>query len=87
VRRSACSRRGRTKDRDIKALPIEDHGDTDAIFVDDSSSVSATEQLQRLEPEERGNVSNKAKRSTRPGVRPMITTNLLAANIEYQTCE
>jgi hypothetical protein len=23
------------KSRDIKALPIEDHGDTDAIFVDD----------------------------------------------------
>jgi hypothetical protein len=47
-----------------------------------SSSVLATEQLQRLEPEERGNALNKAKRSALPGTRPMITTNLIAANIE-----
>jgi hypothetical protein len=49
---------------------------------DVSSSVLATEQLQRLEPEERGNALNKAKRSALPGDRPMITTNLIAADIE-----
>jgi len=27
------------KSRDIKALPIEDHGDTDAIFVDDVAAM------------------------------------------------
>ena len=49
---------------------------------DVSSSVLATEQLQRLEPEERANALNKAKRSALPGARPMITTNLIAADIE-----
>jgi hypothetical protein len=81
-----CGRRGRTKDRDIKALPIE----IMATLIPSCRRLKlglCTEHLRRLEPEERGNVSNKAKRSTRLGVRPMITTNLLAANIEYQTCE
>jgi hypothetical protein len=50
---------------------------------DVSSSVLATEQLQRLEPEKRGGVLNKAKRSAQPGARPMITTYLLAADIEF----
>ena len=27
------------KSRDIKALPVEDHGDTDAIFVDDVAAM------------------------------------------------
>ena len=27
------------KSRDIKALPIEDHGDTDAIFIDDVAAM------------------------------------------------
>ncbi len=49
---------------------------------DVSSSVLATEQLQRLEPDERVDALNKAKRSAPPGARPMITTNLLAAHIE-----
>jgi hypothetical protein len=85
--RVCCRGRGRTKDRDIKALPIEKHGDTDAIL-----SMTQARSLQQnicrdLNRRNRGNVPNKAKRSTRPGVRPMITTNLLAANIEYQTSE
>jgi hypothetical protein len=45
---------------------------------DVSSSVIATGQWQRLEPEERGDALNKAKRSALPGVRPMITSYLLA---------
>jgi uncharacterized Zn finger protein (UPF0148 family) len=49
---------------------------------DVSSSVLAAEQLQRLEPEERGDALNKAKHWARPGTRPMITTYLLAAYIE-----
>jgi hypothetical protein len=49
---------------------------------DVASSVIATEQLQRLEPEQRGNALNKAKRLAQPGARPMITTNLIAADIE-----
>jgi hypothetical protein len=48
---------------------------------DVASSVLATEQLQRLEPDERIEVLNKAKRSAQPGVRPMITTYLLAVEI------
>ncbi len=47
-----------------------------------SSSVLATEQLQRLEPEKRGDVLDKAKRCAQQGARPTITTYLLAANIE-----
>ena len=49
---------------------------------DVSSSVLATEQLQRLEPEARGEALSKAKRCALPGARPTITTNLLAADIE-----
>jgi hypothetical protein len=45
---------------------------------DVSSSVIATGQWQRLEPEERRNALNMAKRSARPGARPMIRTYLLA---------
>ena len=49
---------------------------------DVASSVLATKQLQRLEPEQRGNALTKAKRLAQPGARPMITTNLIAADIE-----
>jgi hypothetical protein len=49
---------------------------------DVASSVLATEQLQRLEPEERSDVLNKAKRCAQPGARPVITTYLLATDIE-----
>jgi hypothetical protein len=49
---------------------------------DIATSVLATEQLQRLEPNKRGDALIKAKRSAQPGDRPMITTNLLAAEIE-----
>jgi hypothetical protein len=49
---------------------------------DVSSSVIATEQLQRLEPKERCNALNEAKRSAQPGTRPVITTNLLATSLE-----
>jgi len=45
---------------------------------DVSRSVIATGQWQRLEPEERGDLLNKAKRSALPGARPMITPYLLA---------
>ena len=45
---------------------------------DVSSSIIATGQWQRLEPEERGDTLNKAKRSALPGARPMITPYLLA---------
>jgi hypothetical protein len=34
-----CRRRGTVKNRNIKALPIEDHGDTDAIFIDDVAAI------------------------------------------------
>jgi hypothetical protein len=47
-----------------------------------AGSVIATEQLQRLEPDERDDVLNRAKRVAQPSARPMITTNLLAADIE-----
>jgi hypothetical protein len=49
---------------------------------DIATSVLATEQLQRLEPTKRGDALNKARRSAQPGERPMITTNLLAGEIE-----
>ena len=49
---------------------------------DVASSVVATEQLRRLEPDERIDVLNKAKRCAQPGARPMITTYLLASHIE-----
>ncbi len=49
---------------------------------DISSSVLTTEQWQRLEPEERCDLLDEAKRSAQPGARPMITINLIAADIE-----
>jgi hypothetical protein len=45
---------------------------------DVASSVLATGQLQKLTPEERGNLLEQAERSARPGARPMITPYLLA---------
>jgi predicted RNA-binding Zn-ribbon protein involved in translation (DUF1610 family) len=44
---------------------------------DIARSVLAAEQLQRLEPQERRDALDKAKRSAEPGTRPMITTYLL----------
>jgi len=49
---------------------------------DISSSVLATEQLQRLEPEQRAEALNKAKRCAQPGARPIVTTYLLTADSE-----
>ena len=49
---------------------------------DVASSVLATEQLRRLEPDERSDVLSKAKRAAQSGARPMITTHLLAADLE-----
>jgi hypothetical protein len=46
---------------------------------DISSSVLATEDWQRLYPDERCNVLDDAKRLGQPGVRPTITNDLLAA--------
>ena len=43
-----------------------------------SSETLATEQWQRLEPEQRRNALDQAKHSAQPGARPMITTYLLA---------
>jgi hypothetical protein len=45
---------------------------------DVSSSVITTGQWQRLEPEERHDALDQAKRSAPPGTCPMITTYLLA---------
>ena len=45
---------------------------------DVASSVMATGQLQRLEPDQRGDVLDKARRSAEPGARPVITPYLLA---------
>jgi hypothetical protein len=45
---------------------------------DIASAVLATGQLRKLEPEQRGDVLDKAKRSAQPGARPMITPFLLA---------
>src|SRR5713226_3297984 len=47
-----------------------------------SSSVLAAEDWQRLDPDERCDVLNDAKRSGQPGVRPTITNDLLAAYME-----
>jgi hypothetical protein len=44
---------------------------------DVSSSVLATGQLQKLEPERRRGVLDHAKRAAQPGARPEITTYLL----------
>jgi hypothetical protein len=46
-----------------------------------ASSVIATDQLQRLEADECIDILNKAKRSAQPGVRPTITSYLLAVEI------
>src|SRR5258708_15323280 len=45
---------------------------------DVASAVLATGQLQKLEPEKRGDVLDKARRSAEPGARPVITPYLLA---------
>ena len=44
---------------------------------DVESTVVATGQLQRLEPEQRRDVLDQAKRSAQPGARPLIRTLLL----------
>jgi hypothetical protein len=49
---------------------------------DVSSSVLAAEDWQRLDPDERCDVLNDAKRSGQPGVRPTITSDLIAAYME-----
>jgi hypothetical protein len=49
---------------------------------DFSNSVLAAEDWQRLGPDERCDVLDKAKLSAQPGVRPIVTSNLLAADIE-----
>jgi hypothetical protein len=41
-------------------------------------AVMATGQLQKLEPDQRGYVLDKARRSAQPGARPVITPYLLA---------
>src|SRR5258706_5321397 len=45
---------------------------------DVASSVMATGQLQKLEPDQRGDVLDKARRSAQPCARPVITPYLLA---------
>jgi ribosome-binding protein aMBF1 (putative translation factor) len=45
---------------------------------DVSSSTIATGQMETLEPVQRREALDQAKRSARPGARPMITTYLLA---------
>jgi hypothetical protein len=45
---------------------------------DISGSVLDTEQLQRLEPGERRDALDTARRSVQPGTRPVITMHLLA---------
>ena len=45
---------------------------------DVASSVVATGQLQKLEPDQRGDVLDKARRSAQPGARAVITPYLLA---------
>jgi hypothetical protein len=45
---------------------------------DVASSVIATGQLRKLEPDQRGDVLDRARRSAQPGVRPVITPYLLA---------
>jgi predicted amidophosphoribosyltransferase len=47
-----------------------------------SSAVLAAEDWQRLDPDERCDVLDNAKRSGQPDVRPMITNDLLAAYME-----
>jgi hypothetical protein len=49
---------------------------------DVSSSVLAEEDWQRLDPDERCDVLDDAKRSGQPDVRPTITNDLLAAHME-----
>jgi hypothetical protein len=45
---------------------------------DVSSSAIATGQMEKLEPEQRRDALDEAKRSAQPGARPMIATYLLA---------
>jgi len=49
---------------------------------DVSSSVLAAEDWQRLDPDDRCDVLDDAKRSGEPGVRPTITNDLLAAYMQ-----
>jgi hypothetical protein len=49
---------------------------------DVSSSVLAAEDWQRLDPDERCDALDDAKRTAQPGARPMITTHLLAVHLE-----
>jgi hypothetical protein len=49
---------------------------------DISNSVLAAEDWQRLDPDERFDVLGKAQLSAQPGLRPKITSKLLAADIE-----
>lgn len=46
---------------------------------DIDSAVIAREQIQRLDPEERGFALGMATRSAQPGARPLITTYLFAS--------
>src|SRR5712671_3018001 len=48
---------------------------------DVASAVLATGQLQKLEPEQRRDALDQAKRSAHPGARPMITDYLLSAGL------
>jgi hypothetical protein len=48
---------------------------------DVSSAVFATGQLQKLDPEQRCDALDQAKRSAHPGARPMITDYLLSAGL------
>jgi predicted RNA-binding Zn-ribbon protein involved in translation (DUF1610 family) len=45
---------------------------------DVSSSAISTGQMEKLDPEQRRDALEQAKRSAQPGARPMITTYLLA---------
>jgi hypothetical protein len=49
---------------------------------DVSSSVLAAEDWQRLDPDERCDVLDDAKRSGQPGARPAITNDLLAVYMQ-----
>ena len=48
---------------------------------DVASTVLATGELQKFEPEQRRDVLDQAKRSAHPGARPMITDYLLSSEL------
>jgi hypothetical protein len=48
---------------------------------DVASTILAAGQLQKLEPEQRRDVLDQAKRSAAPGARPMITDYLLSSGL------